>query len=44
MTIKQLANNIIKEVKAFPIEARQSPGESGPKTSWDELKEQLQYG
>ena len=43
MTIKQLANRLIKEIKAFPNEARQSQGDSGPKTSWDEFKEQIQY-
>lgn len=29
---------------SFPKEARQSSKEQGPKTSWDEYKEQIQYG
>lgn len=44
LTIKQIVNKIIKEIRAFPVEARQSQEESGPKTSWDEYKEQIQYG
>lgn len=43
MTIKQLAKKLIKEIIAFPEEAKQYQGESGPKTSWDEFKEQIQY-
>jgi len=43
LTIDQIANKIIKEIKAFPYEAKQSQGESGPKTSWDEFKEQVQF-
>jgi hypothetical protein len=43
MTIEQIANRIIKNIKAWPLEARQSPGLGGPKTSWDEYKEQVQY-
>lgn len=43
MTIQQIADKIIKEIKAFPEEARQSQNEGGPKTSWDEYKEQVQY-
>jgi len=43
MTIKQIANRIIKEIQAWPKEARQSQDADGPKTSWDEYKEQIQY-
>jgi hypothetical protein len=43
MTIKQIANRIIKDIKAWPEEARQSQDVGGPKTSWDEYKEQIQY-
>jgi len=43
MTINQIATKIIKEIRAFPTEARQSQGESDPKTSWDEYKEQIQF-
>jgi hypothetical protein len=43
MTIRQIANRIIKDVKAWPEEARQSQDDCGPKTSWDEYKEQIQY-
>ena len=44
MTIKLLTRNIINKIKNFPSEARQSQGDSGPSTSWDEYKEQIQYG
>ena len=44
LTIKLLTRRIINKIKNFPLEARQSQGESGPKTSWDEYKEQIQYG
>lgn len=43
MTINQIANKIIKDIIAWPEEARQSQSNSGPKTSWDEYKEQVQY-
>ena len=43
MTIKQIGNKIIKEIKDWPDEAKQSQSESSPKTSWDEYKEQIQY-
>lgn len=43
MTIEQLAKRIIKDIKAWPEEARQSQDIGGPKTSWDEYKEQVQY-
>lgn len=43
MTIKQIADKIIREIKAFPEEAKQSQSEGGPKTSWDEYKEQIQH-
>jgi hypothetical protein len=43
MTIKQIANRIIKDVKAWPEEARQSQYYGSPNTSWDEYKEQIQY-
>lgn len=43
MTIRQIANRIIKDIKAWPEEARQFQDIGGPKTSWDEYKEQLQY-
>jgi hypothetical protein len=43
MTISQIANKIIKDIRAWPKEARQSQDERGPKTSWDEYKEQIQY-
>lgn len=44
MEIKKIAGKIIKQIMNFPKEARQSSSESGPKTSWDEYKEQIQYG
>lgn len=44
MTIKLLTKKIINKIKNFPLEARQSQGDSGPSTSWDEYKEQIQYG
>jgi len=44
MTIKLLTRNITNKIKNFPSEARQSQGDSGPSTSWDEYKEQIQYG
>jgi hypothetical protein len=43
MTIEQIGDKIIRDIEAFPEEARQFQGYSGPKTSWDEYKEQLQY-
>lgn len=43
MTIEQIANRIIKAIKAWPEEAKQSQEDGGPKTSWDEYKEQIQY-
>jgi hypothetical protein len=43
MTIRQIAQKIIKDIKAWPEEARQSQDDGGPKTSWDEYKEQIQY-
>src|SRR5665811_1827095 len=43
MTIRQIANRIIKDIIAWPEEARQSQDIGGPKTSWDEYKEQVQY-
>jgi hypothetical protein len=43
MTIKQIGDKIIRDIEAFPEEARQSLGNSGPKTSWYEYKEQFQY-
>jgi hypothetical protein len=43
MTIRQIARRIIKDIKAWPEEARQSQDVGGPKTSWDEYKEQTQY-
>jgi len=44
LIIKGIANEIIKEIRAFSTEARQSQASSGPVTSWDEYKEQIQYG
>lgn len=44
MDIKLLSEKTIKGIKSFPLEARQSQGVSGPSTSWDEYKEQIQYG
>jgi len=44
MEIEKIAGKIIKQIVNFPEEARQSSSESGPKTSWDEYKEQIQYG
>jgi hypothetical protein len=43
MTIEQIARNIIQDIKAFPDEAKQSQDDGGPKTIWDEYKEQVQY-
>jgi hypothetical protein len=43
MTIRQIANRIIKDIKAWPEEARKSQDVDGPKTSWDAYKEQIQY-
>jgi hypothetical protein len=43
MTIRQIANRIIKDIKGWPEEARKSQDVGGPKTSWDEYKEQIQY-
>lgn len=43
MTIETISDKIIKDIKAFPEEARQSQESSGPLTSWDEYKEQMQY-
>lgn len=43
MTIEQIARKIIKDIKAWPEEARSSQDTGGPKTSWDEYKEQVQY-
>ncbi len=43
ITIEKITNMIIKEIKSFPNEAKQSQSQSGPKTSWDEYKEQVQY-
>jgi hypothetical protein len=43
MTIEQIANRIIKDIKAWPEEARQSQDDGGPKSCWDEYKEQIQY-
>jgi hypothetical protein len=44
MEIEKIAGKIIKQIMNFPEEARQSSREQGPKTSWDEYKEQFQYG
>lgn len=44
MEIEKIAGKIIKQIMNFPEEARQSSSEQGPKTSWDEYKEQIQYG
>ncbi len=43
MTIETIGNKIIKYIKAFPEEARQSQEDSGPLTFWDEYKEQMQF-
>jgi hypothetical protein len=43
MTIKEIGETIIELIRTFPDEARQSQAESGPLTSWDEYKEQMQY-
>jgi hypothetical protein len=43
MTIEQISKRIIKDIKAWPEESRQSQDVGGPKTSWDEYKEQIQY-
>ena len=43
MTIEQIANRIIKDIKGWPEEASQSQDVGGPKTSWDAYKEQIQY-
>ena len=43
MTIEHIATRIIKDIKAWPEEASQSQDVGGPKTSWDEYKEQIQY-
>ena len=43
MTIESIAKKLIKKIKSFPEEARHSQDGSGPKTSWDEYKEQIQY-
>lgn len=43
MTIAQIGKKVIQGIKAFPEEAKQYQGESGPQTFWDEFKEQIQY-
>lgn len=43
MTTHEIADSIISDIKAFPDEAKQSRNHGGPKTSWDEYKEQVQY-
>lgn len=43
MTTTQLANQAIQAIKTWPVEARQSQSTRGPKTCWDEYKEQVQY-
>jgi hypothetical protein len=43
MTVKQVADKVIKRIKLFPDEALQSQRDDGPKTFWDEYKEQVQY-
>jgi hypothetical protein len=43
MNIDQIAKRIIKAIKTWPVETRQSQDVGGPKTSWDEYKEQIQF-
>jgi hypothetical protein len=43
MTIEHLTREIIQGITEFPEEARQSQDGFGPKTCWDEYKEQIQY-
>ncbi|NMC61396.1 MAG: hypothetical protein GYA51_18745 [Candidatus Methanofastidiosa archaeon] len=43
ITVKKIGDRIIKDIKAFPEDAKQCSGEDSPKTVWDEYKEQVQY-
>jgi hypothetical protein len=43
MDIGQIANKVIERIKAFPSEALFSQADVGPKTTWDEYKENNQY-
>lgn len=43
ITIDQIANKVIERIKAFPSEALFSQADVGPKTTWDEYKENYQH-
>ena len=39
MTIEQLAKRVIKEIRNWPLDAKERHYSGGPKTRWDEFKE-----